>query len=223
MIPIICIIGKRNAGKTYTMTKLVVELKKRGYRVATVKHSAHDFNMDQEGKDSWQYTQAGSDVTVISSPHGFALIKKIEHDATLSELSRSIGSDVDIILAEGFKQEKAPKIEVHRKEQGPDLISRSEERLAIVTDEKLGLQQLETPQYTPDDISGLVDLIEENYYLKKEKEDDIFLFINGEHVVLNQFVRTLFINTLSGMIASLKRIPTLVTSIDISIRKKGEQ
>ena len=221
MVPIICVVGKRNAGKTYTTVKLVSELKKRGYRVATVKHSAHDFNMDQEGKDSWQHTQAGSDATVISSPHRFALIRKVDHDTTLPELSRFIGSDFDIIIAEGFKQDKAPKIEVHRKEQGPDLICRVEELLAVATDEQLESQQVEAPQYTPDDTSGLVDLIEK-MYLHKEEKDDISLFVNGEPVNLNIFVHILFINTLSGMIASLKRIPHKVNSIDISIRRKDE-
>lgn len=215
MIPIVCIVGKRGVGKTYVMQKLVAEFKNRGYRVATVKHSAHDIDLDLEGKDSWHHAQAGSDAVVISSPHKFVLMRKVDHDSTLAELSRLIGSDFDIILAEGFKQDKATKIEVHRKEFGEDLICEQDELLAIVTDGEL---ERNIPQYAADDASGLVDLIEKRY-LSKEERQTVSLFVNGQPVPLNDFVHGLFSNVLFGMVSSLKRIPQ-ATGIDISVRKK---
>ena len=218
MVPIVCIVGKGGAGKTHVVEMLVAELKNRGYRVATVKHSVHGFDLDQPGKDSWQHAQAGSDAVVISSPQKLALIRKVDHDNTLAELSRFIGPDFDITLTEGFKQDKAPKIEVHRKEQGTDLICEGEELLAVVTDEQLGRN---IPQYAPDDAPGLVDLIEKRYLHKEEKEV-VSLFVNGEPVPLNDFVRRLFSNTLFGMISSLKRIPQAI-SIDISVRRKARE
>ncbi len=218
MVPVVCVVGRRGVGKTHVIEMLVAELKNRGYRVATVKHSAHDFDLDREGKDSWQHAQAGSDAVVISSPQKFALIRKVDHDTTLAELSRLIGSDFDIILAEGFKQDKAVKIEVHRKELGTSLICKREQLLAVVTDEELGPN---IPQYAPDDARGLVDLIEKRY-LDKEAKEVVSLFVNGEPVPLNDFVRGLFSNTLFGMISSLKRIPKAI-SIDISVRRKARE
>jgi len=218
MVPIVCVVGKRGVGKTHVMEMLVAELKNRGYRVATVKHSAHDFNLNQEGKDSWQHAQAGSDAVVISSPQKLALIRKVDHDNTLAELSRFIGPDFDVILAEGFKHDKAVKIEVHRKEQGTELICEREELLAVVTDEQL---ERNIPQYAPDDAPGLVDLIEKRY-LNKEEKEVVSLFVNGEPVPLNDFVRRLFSNTLFGMVSSLKRIPQ-ATGIDISVRRKARE
>ncbi len=218
MVPIVCVVGRRGVGKTHVIEMLVAELKNRGYRVATVKHSAHDFDLDREGKDSWQHAQAGSDAVVISSPQKFALIRKVDHDNTLAELSRLIGSDFDIILAEGFKQDKAVKIEVHRKELETNLICKREELLAVVTDEELGRN---IPQYAPDDARGLVDLIEKRC-LAKEAKEVVSLFINGEPVPLNDFVRGMFSNTLFGMISSLKRIPRAI-SIDISVRRKARE
>lgn len=218
MVPVVCVVGRRGVGKTHVIEMLVAELKNRGYRVATVKHSAHDFDLDREGKDSWQHAQAGSDAVVISSPQKFALIRKVDHDTTLAELSRLIGSDFDIILAEGFKQDKAVKIEVHRKELGTNLICKREQLLAVVTDEELGPN---IPQYAPDDARGLVDLIEKRY-LDKEAKEVVSLFVNGEPVPLNDFVRGLFSNTLFGMISSLKRIPKAI-SIDISVRRKARE
>ena len=218
MVPIVCVVGKTGAGKTHVIEMLVAELKNRGYRVATIKHSAHGFDLDQPAKDSWRHAQAGSDAVVISSPQKFALIRKVDHDSSLAELSRFIGSDFDIILAEGFKQDKAPKIEVHRKEQGTDLICEREELLAVVTDEQL---EQNIPQYAPDDALGLVDLIEKRY-LNKEEKEVVSLFVNGEPVPLNDFVRGLFSNTLFGMVSSLKRIPQAI-SIDISVRRKARE
>ncbi|UCC60655.1 MAG: molybdopterin-guanine dinucleotide biosynthesis protein B [Dehalococcoidia bacterium] len=215
MVPIIGVVGKSGVGKTYVMGKLVAELKSRGYRVATIKHSAHDVNLDLEGKDSWHHAQAGSDAVVISSPHRFAIIRTMDHDSSLAELSRFIGPDFDIVLAEGFKQNKVPKIEVHRKEMGSDLVSEQEELLAIVTDEML---EMDIPQYSTEDSRSLVDLIEGEYCTKEEKAA-VSLYVNGEPVPLNDFVRNLISNVLIGLVASLKRIPQ-ATGIDISVRKK---
>jgi molybdopterin-guanine dinucleotide biosynthesis protein B len=216
MVPVVCIVGKSGVGKTYVMLKLVAEFKKRGYRVATVKHSAHDIDLDLEGKDSWHHARAGSDAVVISSPHKFALIREVDHDSTLDELSRLIGPDFDIILAEGFKQDKAPKIEVHRKEFGKDLICKGDELLAVVTDAEL---ERDIPQYAADDAPGLVDLIEKRCF-RKEERHTVSLFVNGQPVPLNDFVRGLFSNILFGMVSSLKRVPQ-ATGIDISVRKKN--
>jgi len=218
MVPIIGIVGKSGVGKTHVMGKLVTELKNRGYRVATVKHSAHDVNLDLKGKDSWHHAQAGSDAVIISSPHRFAIIRTMDHDSSLAELSRFIGPDFDIILAEGFKQDKVPKIEVHRKEPGSDLVCEQQELLAIVTDEAL---ELDIPQYSADDTHALVDLIE-GKYLTKEEKAAVSLYVNGEPVPLNDFVRNLISNVLFGLVASLKRIPQ-ATGIDISVRKKDRQ
>jgi len=218
MIPIVSVVGKSGVGKTYVICRLIAELKRRGYRVATVKHSAHGVDLDLEGKDSWHHAEAGSDAVVISSPHSFALIRQTQHDNSLAELSRFIGSDFDIILAEGFKTGKETKIEVHRRDLGADLISDRATLLAVVTDEKL---EANIPQYSADDASGLVELIEKTY-LNHELKNTVSLFINGQPVPLNDFVRNLFSNVLLGMVASLKRIPQ-VAGIDISVRKKGKQ
>ena len=208
MIPIICIVGKQGSGKTYVMTKLVTEIKNREYRVGKIKHSSHDFEIDHEGKDTWQHTQAGSDSVIISSPFKVALINKVDHDASLPELSRLIDMDFDIILAEGFKKSNAPKIEVHRKEQGADLICAHDELLAIISDERL---DSETPQFGAEDAEGIVNLIEKRY-INKAGKDKVSLFINGEPIPLNRFVQGMFYNTLFGMISSLKRIPRSLLS-----------
>ena len=217
MIPLVCVIGKSGVGKTYVVERMVAELKRRGYRVATIKHSAGGFDIDHEGKDTWRYAQAGSDTVAISSSQKVAIIRKVDHDHTLSELQRFLVPDFDIILAEGFKQDKAPKIEVHRKEFGFELLCAKEELLAIATDEKL---KIDVPQYGLEDAPELVDLIEQRFF-DREKEDEVMLFVDEEMIPVNPFVRSIITKTLAGMVSALKKV-SQVTSIDISIRRKSE-
>lgn len=218
MVPIVSIVGKSGAGKTYVMGKMIAEIKRRGYRVATVKHSAHSVDLDLEGKDSWAHAQAGSDAVAISSPHRFALIAGVDHDSSLAELSRYIGPDFDIILAEGFKQDNVAKIEVHRGEAGAGLLCRPDELLAVVSDEPL---EAGVPRYTPEDARGIVDLIEVKY-LKKAGGETVSLYVDGRHVPLNDFVRRLFGNVLFGLVSTLKGISE-ASAIDVTIRRKGKR
>lgn len=156
MIPIVCIVGKSNSGKTTLLEKLIGELKRRGYRVATVKHHSHgDFDIDVPGKDTWRHAQAGADQVVIASPIKLAHIRRLEHELGLDEIAACI-TNVDIILTEGFKRSDKPKIEISRRERGSDLICQPEELIAIATDQPFDLN---IPQFGLDDAAGLVDLL----------------------------------------------------------------
>ena len=126
MIPLLCIVGKTNAGKTTVMEGVIARLKEKGYRVATIKHDVHGFEVDKPGKDTWRHAQAGSDAVIITSAQKLALIKKMDHDAPLEELRGLLGLGYDIILAEGFKDSPELKIEVHRRERGAILCTEEE-------------------------------------------------------------------------------------------------
>jgi len=159
VIPIISVVGKSGVGKTTFLEKLIAELKRRGYRVGTIKHDVHDFEIDRPGKDSWRLAQAGSDSVVIASPQKLALIKRLDGEMTLREIAAFL-DDVDIILTEGYKRGDAPKIEVSRRERGGELLCGPDELVAVVTDQPLAL---DVPQFGLDDASGVVDLLEERF------------------------------------------------------------
>jgi len=213
MIPIIRIVGCSGSGKTTLIEKLIAELKSRGYKVATIKHSDAGFEMDYKGKDSWRYSQAGSDVSIVSARDKIGIIRKVESDLSPAELSRFLGLDFDIIITEGYKKDAGPKIEIYDKELSPELASNSNDLMAIVTKENL---QLTVPQYTLEDVEGLADLIEES--LLKQEQNIVSLFVNGEPIALNGFVTTIFHNVLIGMVSSLKRIKKQEL-IDIHIKR----
>jgi molybdopterin-guanine dinucleotide biosynthesis protein B len=148
-------VGKSNSGKTTLIEKIIPELKRRGYRVGIVKHAHHGFVMDQQGKDSHRHLQAGADTVMVASPGQVAMVKKSSSEC-LDDLVPFF-SDMDILIAEGFKRDRAPKIEVYRKE--------SHDRPACLTDETLLAVVSNTPlnasvpQFALDDIAGIIDFI----------------------------------------------------------------
>ena len=162
-IPIVSIVGKSNAGKTTLLEKIIPELIKRRYRVATVKHDVHGFEIDHEGKDSWRHKKAGAHTTVISSPLQIALVEDVDHDQTLEEIRKDYIKRVDIILTEGYKGNPFPKIEVFRSElKRTPLCKKEDNLLAIASDIKLDIG---VPCFDINDSQSLVDLIE-NKFLK---------------------------------------------------------
>ncbi len=210
MPPIVCIVGKPNSGKTTLIEKLIPELKGRGYRVATIKHSSHDFEMDIEGKDSWKHAQAGSECVVLSSSSKVALIRNADHDLSPAELARLISGDFDIILAEGFKKSQEPKIEVHRGEG--ELVCPPEELLAVISDDPL---ELKIPQYSPEDISGLATLIEDKIIRRREK---ITIFVDGKPIPLKAFIVNLYYKVILDLVMPLKGAGK-ASRIDISMKR----
>jgi molybdopterin-guanine dinucleotide biosynthesis protein MobB len=158
MIPILSIVGTSDSGKTTLIEKLVPELKRRGWRVATVKHDVHGFDVDHEGKDSWRHREAGANVVLISSPTRVALIETVDHDHDLLELVQAYAPRADILISEGYKRDHHPKIEVFRQGHRPDLLCGPEDRLiGIASDVPL---ERGVPCVHIDDAPALADLVE---------------------------------------------------------------
>jgi len=216
MPPIVSIVGKSKSGKTTLIEKLIQELKSRGYRVATIKHTPKGMSFDEPGKDSRRHIDAGSQATAASSPDRVVLIKPVAHDITLDEIARFVGEDYDIILTEGFKQGKAPKIEVHRKEIGTPLSS-IKKLIAIVTNETL---ETKTRQFSSEDIGGLADFLEKGFI--KPQRERVSLYVNNTPVPLSAFPREVITNIVLAMASSLKGVGE-VRSLELYLRKESKQ
>ena len=154
-IPVVAVVGKSDSGKTTLLEKLLREAKRRGWRVATVKHDVHGFDMDKPGKDTWRHAQAGADMVVISSPNRIAILEKVDEDKPLDEVIARIRG-VDLIFTEGYKRSNKPKIEVFRSAVHQELLCEPEELIAIASDIKFDNG---VPCYDLDDAAGLCDLI----------------------------------------------------------------
>jgi len=135
MKPLVSFVGTSGCGKTTLIVKVIAEFTARGYKVATIKHDAHDFQMDKEGKDTWRHKEAGAAAVIISNKKKFALINDVEEEKPLSELIKYLPADTDVIIAEGFKRELQHKIEVFRKGFSTDLQCADDDKLlAVATD-----------------------------------------------------------------------------------------
>lgn len=212
MFPIVSIVGRSNSGKTTLLEKLVVELKARGYRLATVKHSSHSPAVDQAGKDSWRLAQAGSDTVALVSPGDCIIFKKTDHDWTPEQVYAAVGSDVDLVLAEGFKQSSLRKIEVHRSALG-GLLCPVDELMAIVTEDKLDVA---VPQFAPSDVRPIADFIEK---AASPQREGAVVCVNGSPLTLNPFVQEMMTRTLLAMVSTLKGAEDIRT-LQVWMRKK---
>jgi molybdopterin-guanine dinucleotide biosynthesis protein B len=161
MIPVVSIVGKSNAGKTTLIEKIIAELVRRGYRVATIKHDVHGFDIDHEGKDSWRHKKAGAHTVVISSPWKIAVVEDVDRDHEIGEIRDRYIRDVDVILSEGYKRNSFPKIEVFRAELKRELLCRREDNLiAVASDQPLDAG---VPCVDLNDAVAIVDIIEEKF------------------------------------------------------------
>ena len=133
---IVSVVGWHNSGKTTVVESMIVALRARGWRVATIKHSGGGFDLDHEGTDTWRYAAAGSDVIALAGHGQVAVIERREQELTLADLLRRLPSDVDVVLVEGFKREHLPKIEVLRKGGDDRRIASAEDLVALVSDDE---------------------------------------------------------------------------------------
>ncbi len=167
MTPILSIVGKSNSGKTTLIEKIIPPLREKGYRVATIKHNRHGFDIDHEGKDSWRHKKAGAFTTVIASPHKIAVIEDTDCDYGIDELAARYIRSADLILVEGFKDNPFPKIEVSLVRSQHDLLCTKEDNLiAIAADAHYDRG---VPCFDINDIGGLVAFIEDCFLNMRDK------------------------------------------------------
>lgn len=152
--PVLSVVGFSNSGKTTYLEKLIPVLKKRNLKVGVIKHDAHSFDIDVPGKDSWRLTQAGADITIISSPGKVAVMEKKEQEEDLFTLSRRLKGKVDIILTEGYKRDRALKIEIRRSAKSLEPFCDDAEIFAIATD--FATTENDLPLNDPEPMADLI-------------------------------------------------------------------
>ena len=212
---IITVVGTKNTGKTTLVTMIVEELVKRGYKVGTIKHTHHDF--DLEGKDTWKHRKAGAELVVGSGKSTFFIINE---QMSLEKIFKTIGNtaELDYIVIEGFKSSNYPKIST--------------------TDAKddFTITNVDVFKIRPEDVVSLVDLVEERTYdiipgtdcgecgykeclemskaiikgkaseneCKMRKLKEVELYIGDKKIPLNPFVQDFIKKSVMGMISTLK-------------------
>jgi molybdopterin-guanine dinucleotide biosynthesis adapter protein len=163
------ITGWKNSGKTTLTERLVSNLVERGYRIATVKHAHHAFDIDQEGRDSWRHRKAGASEVAIVSSKRWAIIHELEHeqepplDIVLSKMA-----PCDLVIVEGYKREGHLKIEVRRKEAKDNvpLAPNDPNIFAIASDHTF--TDINLPVFHIDEIDRIADLVVDKFLKSKD-------------------------------------------------------
>jgi molybdopterin-guanine dinucleotide biosynthesis protein B len=151
--------GWSGSGKTTLIVRLIPLLVSRGVKVATLKHAHHAFDVDQPGKDSYEHRKSGASEVIVSSARRWVQMHELgeEPEATLAQLLRRL-SPCELVLVEGFKAERHPKMEVYRRSLGKPLLYPQDRRiLAIATDGSL--PDAGIPVIDMNDIGAVADTV----------------------------------------------------------------
>lgn len=155
------IAGWKNSGKTGLAVRLVTELTRRGYRVSTVKHAHHDFDIDKVGADSFRHREAGAHEVTIVSGTRYAIMHELRGapEPSFPEILARL-APCDLVLIEGYKREPIPKIEARRLEAAnrEPLAPSDPHIVAIASDHPVEAQGLRL--FDLDDTTAIADFIE---------------------------------------------------------------
>lgn len=164
--PLFGVTGWKNSGKTRMVAALVAEFSARGFRVSTVKHAHHSFDIDQEGTDSWQHRKAGASEVALVSRNRWALMHELagEEEPPLDEIVDRL-SPCDLVIIEGFKREGHAKIEMIRKETLKDAPLWPDDDTIVLIGSDEPPADCNLPVFDPNDISAIADFIEQHLEL----------------------------------------------------------
>ena len=156
---IIGLAGWSGSGKTTLLTKVIPCIVAKGKRVSTLKHAHHGFDLDQPGKDSYAHRAAGATEVLISSAKRWAIMHELREgpEPALRDLLARL-SRTDLVIVEGYKRERIPKLEIHRVEVGKPLLHLEDDWIvAIASDTKL--PQASIPVVDINDVAKIADIL----------------------------------------------------------------
>jgi len=156
---VIGLAGWSGAGKTTLLARAIPVLTKRGLRVSTVKHAHHGFDVDIPGKDSHTHRQAGASEVFVSSSGRWAHIHELrgETEPNLTDIFPRM-TPVDLVIVEGFKRERHPKLEVYRAAIGKPLLHPDDDWIVALTSDA-PVKEARVPLIPLDDIEKIVDVL----------------------------------------------------------------
>jgi molybdopterin-guanine dinucleotide biosynthesis protein MobB len=170
-IPILGFSAYSGTGKTTLLRQIIPALKQRGLRVSVIKHAHHDFDLDFPGKDSYELRKSGADQTVICTMTRMAMITEFAHpdeEPDLQQIIASLDSSrADIVLVEGYKDIRFPKIELHRAAlRKPYLYQHDDSVIAIACDAQPPAG-ISIPVLDINDIAAIARFIYDDFYLQR--------------------------------------------------------
>ena len=216
MPPVLCIVGRSAPASQAVVQGLVRELTAKGVRVATAIEDAQAPPLDTLSTPAAAYMNAGSEMTIVRAPGSVTSLRRTDDEPSLDELVWEMRDDYDLVLADGFRRSSYLKLEVHRAEEGEELLCHKNELLAIAGDKPPGL---DLPVFAVDDFPRLADLVRRRF-LTQEPGEDAALFIDGVRLPLALFVRKIVASTVLGMVRPLKGVDD-PKSVVVTVKRRG--
>lgn len=161
-VPVLGIVAWSGTGKTTLLERLIPELKNNGIRVAAIKHSHHDFEIDKQGKDSDRLRKAGADQIILASKYRTAFIIEEDRETEpdlFQQLNRLDTDKLDLVLVEGFRQEAIPKIEVYRPSLDKPLLYLEDDSIVGVASDEQPEQNISVPVLPLNDERAVCEFI----------------------------------------------------------------
>lgn len=154
---VLTIIGYSGSGKTTLIEKLLPALRKRGIRVAVIKHTNHRHELDKPGKDSHRLRQAGAAAVMVSSPRMVAMFREVKQEWPVKRLLRYLPRHLDLVIAEGFRNSAYPSLEVFRRGVSLNLKCRDQQQLLAVVGDDPG--NLKVPHFHRDAVGEISEFL----------------------------------------------------------------
>jgi len=217
MIPVISVVGSAKSGKTFFIEKLVSELRRRKYKIGAVKHTSHSFEIDKPGKDSYRLKECGSSIGGIFSNDKIMIVKDLEEGEGIVKLVFEYFYDMDLGLIEGYREYKLPKILILASDEVEKEISNfnRDEIIAVIGTGKINTDLNYFGRY---EIKRVADFIEKNYIKIYKEKEAVDLFVNGDQVILKDYLEKLVGNVIVGIVKSLKGGEKDIESIEIKYK-----
>ena len=211
---IVSVVGKKNTGKTSLTVRIIDELTKRGYNVASIKHSHHSIEMDKENTDTWKHKQAGANLVVgVGSTTFFNARTEMDLNRILFLIKHF--DTFDFVVIEGYKSYNYPKIITSPNVRDEytiaevDSFSIDEEGISRLADliEQRGHDIVDTLFANNCGFNNGETIASEirNGNLAVDDLDDVhsYLSIDGHVVGLNRFVSDFLKQSVVGVISTL--------------------
>lgn len=214
MIPVVSFIGWQNSGKTTIVREVISRLRAKGWRVAAIKSTHHqDIAFDQPGSDTSSLREAGARTVALLAPDQMVIMRD-NSDMKLVDIANQFFADSDIVIGEGFKNERhIAKIEVAGG-TGELLRDQVSGVIGIITDQQVAGENV----FRPDQHDAVAEFIV-NKFLAPDRETQTVLYVDNRRVPLKGFVQDALAGTVRGFLQTLKQTGDM-KDIDLRIRLK---
>jgi len=201
MIPIIGFVGEKKSGKTSVLQKVINHLSEKGYKIGVIKHTAHGFRLDYPETDSFKLYEAGARKIAVSGHSQLGIYGEAEPELGAEQIRDLFLSEMDLILVEGYRNASIPKVLVALSQEIPEWAKGLGGLIAIISKDK---PDFEIKHFLPEQVQELAKLVEE--YIKRHRgKREVKIYLDGRELKIKSFIKDFFLNTLSGMIGSLKQ------------------